>query len=165
MATAKKLHCCYASDINIIVKRLDIMHIYHETEHYNIFKDNEITSLSNRVVEQYTIKDCENIIITHGDFIDALIKSKDVELDVSNKLASSRKLALPYIKIWITNKVNQKLSLLNIKKNSHEHNCSICFDSFYRGANMTITPCMHVFHTSCLRRWNKHTCPMCRGHI
>eukprot|EP00455_Lapot_gusevi_P012083 TRINITY_DN15667_c0_g1_i1.p1 TRINITY_DN15667_c0_g1~~TRINITY_DN15667_c0_g1_i1.p1 ORF type:complete len:234 (-),score=37.10 TRINITY_DN15667_c0_g1_i1:136-771(-) len=45
--------------------------------------------------------------------------------------------------------------------------CAVCFEEFDEEAqNFMVTPCNHVFHTECLRRWMPNmTCPTCRGFL
>jgi hypothetical protein len=47
-----------------------------------------------------------------------------------------------------------------------DETCPICVGSLNPRYN-TPTPCGHLFHTSCLRRWKQHksTCPMCRSDL
>ncbi|XP_059635860.1 E3 ubiquitin-protein ligase SDIR1-like [Cornus florida] len=42
--------------------------------------------------------------------------------------------------------------------------CSICLKKFLMGTLISTTPCSHVFHRSCLKRWlpKNSSCPMCR---
>ena len=45
--------------------------------------------------------------------------------------------------------------------------CSICLEP--ASQDVTTTPCVHKFHSTCLNTWTSHrlnaTCPMCRGHL
>jgi hypothetical protein len=42
--------------------------------------------------------------------------------------------------------------------------CSVCLDEIGENDPFLITPCKHVFHDQCLRRWvDEHAdCPLCR---
>ena len=44
--------------------------------------------------------------------------------------------------------------------------CSICLENI-EASECTWTPCLHVFHSSCLTEWSKQstTCPICRTKI
>lgn len=42
--------------------------------------------------------------------------------------------------------------------------CSVCFDSLSRSCCVT-TSCKHSFCKSCLKKWKKDTCPMCRQTV
>lgn len=39
--------------------------------------------------------------------------------------------------------------------------CCICFEKIYH-INVSITECNHLFHTSCLLKYNNKKCPICR---
>ncbi|XP_019163041.1 PREDICTED: E3 ubiquitin-protein ligase RNF12-B-like [Ipomoea nil] len=45
--------------------------------------------------------------------------------------------------------------------------CSICWEEFSVGVNITPLPCSHTFHHSCIVTWleKQATCPLCRFHI
>ncbi|XP_034693479.1 E3 ubiquitin-protein ligase AMFR-like [Vitis riparia] len=42
--------------------------------------------------------------------------------------------------------------------------CTICLEELSGGSKVTVMPCSHVFHGSCIIRWLKqsHVCPICR---
>ncbi|RVW70052.1 E3 ubiquitin-protein ligase RING1-like [Vitis vinifera] len=42
--------------------------------------------------------------------------------------------------------------------------CMICLEELGGGSEVTVMPCSHVFHGSCIIRWLKqsHVCPICR---
>ena len=47
--------------------------------------------------------------------------------------------------------------------NKDENICSICYEILNNKENNLITTrCNHTFHKSCLDKWNRSTCPMCR---
>lgn len=165
MANVNRLIGCSAYDINKIVKRLDVVYRFQHPDYVKQIKEYEVNHLSNKIINQYSIKDCENIIISHTDFIDAILKLRDTQIDMTNKLVAARQIALPYVKSWISNKIQQKLFLLNAKRNKEEHCCCVCLEPITRVNDITITPCSHVFHNSCMRKWNRKTCPMCRSNL
>merc|ERR1712032_66059 len=45
--------------------------------------------------------------------------------------------------------------------------CPICMMEFDAKVATLQTPCMHVFHSQCLKTWSKrsHSCPMCRADL
>jgi hypothetical protein len=45
--------------------------------------------------------------------------------------------------------------------------CPICLGEWSLGDEMTLTPCMHAFHTECLGAWltSHRTCAMCRQDV
>ena len=45
--------------------------------------------------------------------------------------------------------------------------CAICLENFQNGDESIILPCVHIFHSKCIRRWvqRKKTCPFCNYKI
>ena len=45
--------------------------------------------------------------------------------------------------------------------------CIICLENFKNGDESIILPCVHIFHSKCIRRWveRKRTCPFCNYKI
>lgn len=43
--------------------------------------------------------------------------------------------------------------------------CSICLNLFESENIVYYLSCQHLFHSSCLDKWNKNTCPYCRKKI
>ena len=66
---------------------------------------------------------------------------------------------------------NQHYCNLHYKKVSSIQECSICMTDITSKRQSVTTPCDHVFHKACLRKWensklNAHkTCPLCRTNI
>jgi hypothetical protein len=48
-----------------------------------------------------------------------------------------------------------------------EGQCPICLVEMEVGVEVVRTPCGHLFHTECLRRWSREnmTCPVCRAGL
>ena len=42
--------------------------------------------------------------------------------------------------------------------------CNICLDEYKTGDKATILPCIHLFHTNCIKNWLKkqNSCPICK---
>ena len=58
--------------------------------------------------------------------------------------------------------------LLDISKLQNENKkCVICIEEFKDEDLVTNLPCVHMFHTTCLKKWIKYKkiCPICRLHI
>lgn len=57
------------------------------------------------------------------------------------------------------NKLDDVTKLDNEKKN-----CSICLEDFKNGDKTTSLPCIHFFHTFCIKNWlnTQNTCPICK---
>ena len=48
--------------------------------------------------------------------------------------------------------------------------CAICSDEIKRWSKVAVTPCKHLFHADCARKWftemcQRPTCPNCRHDI
>ncbi len=62
-------------------------------------------------------------------------------------------------------------SLLRETSNPLDSVCAICMLTFrvddFVAWSLRLSPCTHVYHTSCLRQWFRttdgYTCPYCRG--
>jgi hypothetical protein len=50
------------------------------------------------------------------------------------------------------------------KLDSEKKNCVICLEDFKNGDRATILPCIHLFHTNCIKNWLKtqDCCPICK---
>lgn len=49
------------------------------------------------------------------------------------------------------------------KKADEDEECPVCYEKVDEVA--IIPSCGHRFHFECLEKWEKGTCPMCRGNI
>ena len=50
------------------------------------------------------------------------------------------------------------------KLDQEKRNCIICLEDFKNGDKAIILPCIHLFHTECIKNWLKtqNTCPICK---
>ena len=50
------------------------------------------------------------------------------------------------------------------KLDQEKKNCIICLEDFKNGDKAIILPCIHLFHTECIKNWLKtqNTCPICK---
>ena len=50
------------------------------------------------------------------------------------------------------------------KLDGDKKDCTICLNSFKHGDKALILPCIHIFHTDCIKNWFKtqNTCPNCK---
>jgi len=58
-------------------------------------------------------------------------------------------------------------SVVNEKNEGENNNCVICLGDFEPGDSVTTLPCVHMFHTECIKTWfksNNH-CPVCKFEI
>ena len=58
-------------------------------------------------------------------------------------------------------------SVLREKKEGENTECVICLEVFDVGDSITTLPCVHLFHTDCIKSWlksNNH-CPICKFEI
>ena len=53
------------------------------------------------------------------------------------------------------------------KKEGDNNNCIICLADFEVGDKVTSLPCLHMFHTDCIKNWlkSKNHCPICKYTI
>lgn len=55
--------------------------------------------------------------------------------------------------------------IFNEEKNEH---CSICLSEIQKDNTIIKTPCSHIFHEECIKKWcemDKQTCPFCRTQL
>ena len=45
--------------------------------------------------------------------------------------------------------------------------CLICLDEFKNGQKSIVLPCIHIFHSECIKKWMKteNFCPLCKNQI
>ena len=50
-------------------------------------------------------------------------------------------------------------------KNKEEIKCAICLENFSIGDKISYLPCIHLFHSSCIKNWIriKNKCPICNN--
>ena len=50
------------------------------------------------------------------------------------------------------------------KLDAEKKNCIICLEDFKNGDKATVLPCIHLFHTECIKNWLKtqNSCPICK---
>ena len=53
------------------------------------------------------------------------------------------------------------------KKDGDNNNCIVCLNDFEIGDKVTSLPCLHMFHTDCIKNWlqSKNHCPICKYSI
>ena len=74
---------------------------------------------------------------------------------------------------YIRKKCYEKKRLLTMTVGSDDmddlllSDCSVCLEDFVIGDKLTILPCYHNFHSSCVKEWlrHSHNCPLCRTDI
>ena len=45
--------------------------------------------------------------------------------------------------------------------------CLICLEKFVKGQKSIALPCIHIFHSQCIKQWmkKKNSCPICKNKI
>ena len=53
------------------------------------------------------------------------------------------------------------------KLSEDKKRCSICLENFKNGDDSIILPCIHIFHSDCIKKWMKTNgiCPICKSKI
>ena len=71
----------------------------------------------------------------------------------------------------LNNETIEKFPVSKIK-NIHElsennKKCLICLDEFINNQDSIILPCIHIFHSNCIKKWMKREnfCPLCKNKI
>lgn len=56
---------------------------------------------------------------------------------------------------------------INYADDQSTDDCTICYDPLNIITDIEITPCMHMFHTTCYVEWRRRasTCPLCRSSL
>lgn len=69
-------------------------------------------------------------------------------------------------KVIQNGKAIQYDDLVKLMREYDNKHCRICLGEYVANDEVLITdPCKHMFHKSCLEKWMKATCPMCRADI
>ena len=58
-----------------------------------------------------------------------------------------------------------KIKINNLSENKKK--CLICLEKFKNYQNTIILPCIHIFHSECIKKWMKkeNFCPLCKNKI
>ena len=58
-------------------------------------------------------------------------------------------------------------TILKEKKEGENNECVVCLSSFEVGDSITTLPCVHIFHTDCIKSWleSNNSCPICKFEI
>lgn len=69
-------------------------------------------------------------------------------------------------KITIENLPISKIKDIN-KLDEEKKKCLICLENFQNGEYTRILPCIHIFHSDCIKKWmkTKKMCPICKYKI
>ena len=53
------------------------------------------------------------------------------------------------------------------KLSENKKKCLICLENFKKGDNSIVLPCIHIFHSECIKTWmkKKNSCPLCKNKI
>jgi len=64
--------------------------------------------------------------------------------------------SLPFSRIKDINKLDEE-----------KKKCLICLENFKQGEYTIILPCIHIFHSDCIKKWmeKKNVCPLCKFKI
>lgn len=97
-----------------------------------------------------------NLRITYHPRILSLIGSPSNEINLNNGLEQKIINNLPESKIKDVSKLT-----------SEKKKCIICLDEFMNDEYLTCLPCIHSFHSKCIKNWLKRSkeCPICKFKI
>jgi len=100
-----------------------------------------------------------------------IIKIKELNKDIENRnniINLNIKEINDLMKIRDTqrNKIIELKNIIdNLTRNDDYLTCSICLETVHHFDNKKITRCNHTFHTDCLYKWDRNTCPNCRSDL
>jgi hypothetical protein len=100
-----------------------------------------------------------------------IIKIKELNKDIENRnniINLNNKEINDLMKIRDTqrNKIIELKNIIdNLTRNDDYLTCSICLETVHHFDNKKITRCNHTFHTDCLYKWDRNTCPNCRSDL
>ena len=62
---------------------------------------------------------------------------------------------------------NSKITEKSKSTNNNNDKCMICLSNFKKGDKESTLPCLHMFHSNCIKRWifQKSSCPICKYDI
>ena len=61
-----------------------------------------------------------------------------------------------------------EIPIQNVNKlESDKKRCNICFEDYNNGDYVLVLPCLHIYHTNCIKEWfnSNNTCPLCKSEI
>lgn len=51
----------------------------------------------------------------------------------------------------------------DLEREANKKQCTICLEDYKATDSITVLKCAHAFHSVCIKKWNKKTCPFCRS--
>ena len=73
---------------------------------------------------------------------------------------------------WVKTTINKKIKTITFTEEYNYENCTICLEDFELNSKVTILPCKHIYHKTCIYEWihskNDNTnvkCPNCNKLI
>ena len=97
-----------------------------------------------------------------NSFDDSIDNSIDDDLDDDSDDVLDDGLDDNIIETYPTSKIKNINNLSEDKKK-----CLICLENFQIGENSITLPCIHIFHSECIKKWmkSKNACPICKSKI
>ena len=67
----------------------------------------------------------------------------------------------------ILNLIPNSKIIENNKSNENKEKCMICLSHFKKGDKESTLPCLHMFHSNCIKKWmfEKSSCPICKHEV
>ncbi|KAL2093441.1 hypothetical protein ACEWY4_010753 [Coilia grayii] len=94
--------------------------------------------------------------------------------DTSDPPDAGTELILPQQQLWeiiynLASNYTDGLStvLFNPVTMTEDRDCRVCLADYEEGEEITVLPCLHAFHSSCVLHWlqGNPTCPLCRARV
>ncbi|KAM3140409.1 hypothetical protein pb186bvf_007569 [Paramecium bursaria] len=67
----------------------------------------------------------------------------------------------------LSSNVIQEIQTFKMQDEQIEEECSICYEIFVRGDDLCSLPCLHIFHSNCIKKCFERSkiCPICRQPV
>ncbi len=132
--------------------------------------ENDNTQYDDYVINYNENIQNEEIINNINDMINGMMSyvHSDINIDEIIGLIINNIVLDEQQNVILTEDEFDKLTCNKYKQNDKYTNCDICLEDYKDDEVTKITPCEHVYHIECLKRWvceKSANCPSCRYDI